>query len=236
MKKILFLVILTLTLQTYGQKVAPKIFVKDNIYDFKEVPQNKVLKHSFVIENKGSAPLEIKEVKPSCECTVLDPIKMKLEPGDTTVLTVKFDTKNKIGYQRQHAYILSNDPEAPVYRVSIVANVQLSKEAEEQLPTIRIPYTTLDLGEVKQGETVSSRIEIRNYGKKTLVIKKVKSGCDFIKLKLSNNEIIYGKPEFLNVSVNTKNISGKQSCTVIIKSNDPRTRVAILTLFVNVVE
>ena len=236
MNKILFLLILSLTIQTYGQKVSPKIFVKDNIYDFKEVSQNKVLKHDFVIKNEGTAPLEIKEVKSSCECTALEPIKMKLEPGDSTILTVKFDTKDKIGYQRQHAYILSNDPEAPVYRVSIVANIQLTKEAEEQLPTIKIPYTSFDLGDVKKGETVNHKIEIKNLGKKSLVIKKVKSGCDFVKLNLSNRKVNFGKPEFLNVSLDTKNVSGKQSCTIVIKSNDPRTRVAILTLFVNVVD
>ncbi len=236
MKKIVFLLIAFITIQAYGQKISPKIFVKDNIYDFKEVSQNVVLKHDFVVKNEGTAPLEIKEVKSSCECTALEPIKMKLEPGDSTILTVKFDTKNKIGYQRQHAYILSNDPEAPVYRVSLVANVQLTKEAEEQLPTIKIPYTSYDLGDVKKGKTVNHKIEIKNLGKETLTIKKVKSGCDFVKLKLTNNKIDFGKPEFLNISFDTGNVSGKQSCTIVIKSNDPRTRVAILTFFINVVE
>ncbi len=236
MKKLLLILFVLGNIAVWGQKVSPKIFVKDNLYDFKDVPQNKVLKHDFIIKNEGTSLLEIKEVKPSCECTVVEPVKKKLEPGDSTVLTVKFDTKGKIGYQREHAYILSNDPEAPVYRVSIVANVQLTEEAKEKLPSIKVEQTSFDLGEIKKGKKFSYKIELKNLGKETLVIKKVKSGCDFLKLKLSNKKIKFNKPEYLNISFDPKNLSGNQNCTVIIKSNDPRTRVLILTLFFDVVD
>ncbi len=236
MKKIVLILFVISNLAVFAQKVSPRIFVKDNIYDFKEVPQNTKLKHEFVIKNEGTGTLEIKEVKPSCECTVIEPVVKKLEPGDSTILIVNFDTKGKIGYQREHAYILSNDPEAPVYRVSVIANVQLTKEAEEQLPTIKVQNTSFDLGEVKKGTHVSKKIELKNLGKQPLIIKKVKSGCDFLKLRLSDKKIEFEKPEYLNVEFDTKNLSGRQSCTIIVKSNDPRTRVLILTLFTDVID
>jgi hypothetical protein len=44
---------------------APKIAVDSESFDFGKVKDNEVLEHSFKIFNKGSAPLEIKDVKPT---------------------------------------------------------------------------------------------------------------------------------------------------------------------------
>jgi hypothetical protein len=45
-------------------KAAPAIEIKDPTYDFQQIAQGKVVKHEFRVFNRGSAPLEIKSVKP----------------------------------------------------------------------------------------------------------------------------------------------------------------------------
>jgi hypothetical protein len=42
----------------------PVIEIEEPTYDFHQVPQGETVKHDFRVLNRGSAPLEIKSVKP----------------------------------------------------------------------------------------------------------------------------------------------------------------------------
>ena len=117
-----------------------------------------------------------------------------------------------------------------------MGNVVLTKAEKESLPSIAIPYTVYDFGDVKQGELLKHSIEIKNVGKDLLKIKKVKTGCDNLKLSLSKKKIKYKDTAKLNLRLNTKNLLGKQSCIVTVRSNDPRVRVTIITIMANVVK
>ncbi|MCP5062098.1 MAG: DUF1573 domain-containing protein [Ignavibacteriae bacterium] len=162
------------------------------------------------------------------------PLKNIIEPGDSTVISVVFKTANKIGYQRQHAYVFSNDPNKPEYRLTIDANVILDKKTKEQLPKIKMPFSVYDFGDVKEGEKLTLNFNVENLGKDLLKIKKVKSGCKCLSVTMNKKEVKYNNPVEINIVFNTKKLMGKQSHTIVIKSNDPRTRTAILTIFANV--
>jgi hypothetical protein len=45
-------------------EAVPIIEIENPTFDFQEIPQGEVVKHDFRIFNRGSAPLEIKSVKP----------------------------------------------------------------------------------------------------------------------------------------------------------------------------
>ena len=42
----------------------PKLVLKEQVFDFKEVKEGQVLEHAFQIFNHGDQPLEIKKVNP----------------------------------------------------------------------------------------------------------------------------------------------------------------------------
>ena len=46
------------------EKAVPVIHVEEPVYDFQQVSQGEVVKHDFLILNRGKAPLEIKSVNP----------------------------------------------------------------------------------------------------------------------------------------------------------------------------
>jgi hypothetical protein len=51
--------------QAAGEKEAvPVIEVREPTYDFHQVTQGEVVKHDFQVFNRGTAPLDIKSVKP----------------------------------------------------------------------------------------------------------------------------------------------------------------------------
>jgi hypothetical protein len=45
-------------------EAGPIIEIENSTYDFQQIPQGEVVKHDFRVFNRGSAPLEIKSVKP----------------------------------------------------------------------------------------------------------------------------------------------------------------------------
>jgi hypothetical protein len=45
-------------------EAVPIIEIENPAYDFQQIPQGEVVKHDFRVFNRGSAPLEIKSVKP----------------------------------------------------------------------------------------------------------------------------------------------------------------------------
>jgi len=49
----------------WAQEVkGPKMVLKEQVFDFKEVKEGETIEHTFLIFNKGGQPLEIKKVKP----------------------------------------------------------------------------------------------------------------------------------------------------------------------------
>jgi hypothetical protein len=42
---------------------APKLVLKEEVFDFQEVTEGKTLEHDFVIRNQGDQPLTIQDVK-----------------------------------------------------------------------------------------------------------------------------------------------------------------------------
>ena len=54
-----------LSLPAAGQeKQAPRMIIKDGIYDGGAVNEGEVIKHTFLIRNEGNATLRILDVKP----------------------------------------------------------------------------------------------------------------------------------------------------------------------------
>jgi hypothetical protein len=49
----------------YAQEAAgPKMVIEERSFDYKEISEGDILKHTFIIMNRGDQPLEIKRVKP----------------------------------------------------------------------------------------------------------------------------------------------------------------------------
>jgi len=49
--------------------------------------------HDFMCINTGAQPLKIINIRPTCNCTVPQWDKNAIAPGDTTYITVKYDSR-----------------------------------------------------------------------------------------------------------------------------------------------
>lgn len=64
---------------------------------FGYIDEGMILLDSFVVTNTGEQPYIIRDVKASCDCTVLRYPKVPLQPGQSATIRVEFDSAGKAG-------------------------------------------------------------------------------------------------------------------------------------------
>lgn len=77
-------------------------------YEFGEVKEGALVKHEFAFTNNGQAPLLITNARSTCGCTVPSYPEAPIQPGESGVISVVFDTENKRGRQRKPITITAN--------------------------------------------------------------------------------------------------------------------------------
>jgi uncharacterized cupredoxin-like copper-binding protein len=97
----------------FAQKVAvadsvAQIKFQESTHDFGTIKEGEKLEHIFKFENIGKKSLTIANVMTTCGCTATHWTKKVLAPGEKGEITVRFDTKGKIGQQTKIVTVISN--------------------------------------------------------------------------------------------------------------------------------
>lgn len=99
-----------------------EIKVDNLVFDAGDMTEGEVVKHKFIFENVGKAPLEIKEADASCGCTTPSIPFLAIEPGDKGYIGVDYSSVGKDGPQEATVKIKTNGK--PQYvTLTIRANV-----------------------------------------------------------------------------------------------------------------
>ena len=103
-------------------KSGAKITVDKEIYDYGSIKAGSNGVCEFVIKNEGTEPLILATVKGSCQCTVPSWPTEPSAPGETAVISVKYNTEN-VGPINKTVTITSNAGNEPVKVLRISGNV-----------------------------------------------------------------------------------------------------------------
>lgn len=148
-----------------GDGNGPRLVYKigQESHDFGRVMQGTVADHTFELVNDGTEDLIIKQVKPTCGCTVAQ-VKVENDageivdytfgdaiiPGRKVHLPAKLHTKNKSGHQTTRINVFSNDPRG---------TIQLGLEADID-PFFNIAPRFLNFGQISVGDVVEKKAVI----------------------------------------------------------------------------
>ncbi|OYT74378.1 MAG: hypothetical protein CFK49_08705 [Armatimonadetes bacterium JP3_11] len=133
----------------------PKIKIEPMEYDFGEITQGAVVKHTFIIKNEGDAPLEI-AARPSCGC-VTPYFDKVIEPGKEGKIEAELRSAGFRGAQVKTIQVTSNDPDYPSLTLRLTANIRTAIEVR---PSEQIPITLKTDGPtVQEVEIVSTTDE-----------------------------------------------------------------------------
>lgn len=110
-----------------GQKTpAPKLQVAAPVFSFGRIPAGTVLDHEYAFKNEGTGPLTITNAFPTCGCTTVGEFSVRLEPGQSGVIPIRFDSTGFDGLITKEVVISSNDPEQPELNLVVEGTVYTS--------------------------------------------------------------------------------------------------------------
>lgn len=69
----------------------PEIEFEKTTHDFGKIPQGQNASYKFKFTNTGDAPLQLKNVKPSCGCTTPHWPKKPIRPGESAKIKAVYD-------------------------------------------------------------------------------------------------------------------------------------------------
>lgn len=92
---------------------APVAFFPTTTYEFGTIKEGEKAEYDFVLENRGNSNLIIRKIKSSCGCTTTTPSKQIIPPGESTVITARFDSRGKKGNNYKTVTVVTNSPGQP---------------------------------------------------------------------------------------------------------------------------
>jgi len=95
----------------------------DSTKNFGKITEGQKLEVSFRFKNIGEKPLIIAKVQPSCGCTVADPPKEPIAPGQEGEIKAAFDSKGRVGTNHKTLYVSANTKERAVYDLTFEVEV-----------------------------------------------------------------------------------------------------------------
>lgn len=127
-------------------QAATNLYVASDTLDLGTVREGAVVNATFKVENRGEENLVITSVQASCGCTAvkLTDEEKTIAPGETRDIVAMFDTKGRLGMQRKYITLMTNDPGAPSYRLTLQAQVETLFRVT--------PSTTINMRSTQRGE------------------------------------------------------------------------------------
>ncbi|MCS7005645.1 MAG: DUF1573 domain-containing protein [Cytophagales bacterium] len=110
--------------KTSKKEKQPKVELDKKEHNFGNIKQFQDYKAYFTLKNAGEALLLIRKIQTSCGCTVANPQKTQLLPGESTLIEVTFSSGDRLGLQNKPITIITNDPKNPETTLMIYSFVE----------------------------------------------------------------------------------------------------------------
>lgn len=167
MRSILWLALLACW-AVVGVYAQPKAVYDKKQYEFGSVLWNEPALASFRVTNAGKGFLFIRDVKPSCGCTLVNWTKEAIKPGDNGEIKVAFDAA-MLGHFHKHLAVYTNCSKAPVY-LSLVGDVVREKPVVEgdfplKVGELYVSADNIEFDDVNRGDMPSKTLTVVNTGR-----------------------------------------------------------------------
>jgi len=109
----------------------PRIRISEASWDMGNVVQDSRVKKSLTVKNAGDLNLEI-SFRTSCECLSLKRYSISLKPGESTRISLIYDTAGITGNIAEYLFMDTNDPDRPHVSWLIEGKVEGGKPVSER--------------------------------------------------------------------------------------------------------
>lgn len=192
----------------------------ETLHAFGDIWDHEKVSHEFAFTNAGSETLTITDVRSTCGCTVPELTKKNYEPGESGIITVIFDPKNRGGNQHKTINVTTDSRKTPRVGLTITSNVA---------KVLDIQPTIANLGRVFKNEEKGMKVSILGSipGFKATPAKKQPEGSEIFTIEhVETGDVdVDGKMtprSTLRVSVKPGLPVGRHSADLLIQTTDSR--------------
>ena len=214
--------------------------VKSNHISFAKLVQTSVETKEMELINDTDKPVAVglRTVPKHLKVTVVPETIPAKGKGK---LMVTYDAKgaNTFGFASHRIYLSldgSKDYKSSV-GVSATISEDFSSLSPEQLanaPVAKFNVSSHDFGEMKQGDKKEYTFTLTNNGKSELIIRRVRSSCGCTAVAPATKVIAAGETAPVKVTFDSRGKRGRQSKTITVITNDPKTPSTTLRISSNV--
>lgn len=124
-------------------------------YNFDAMERGEGGERVFLFRNDGEGVLTLKLGKASCKCTGTKLTRDRLRPGETSEVTVEWDTSEKEpGPISLSAPVITNDPERPTVVLRVTGSIAT---------TFQVQPRVFSLGEVREGDPKEATVRLFGF-------------------------------------------------------------------------
>lgn len=226
--------------ELYPRKVG-ELRVRTNHISFSRMKENDVETKDIELVNDTDAPIEVGFRR------VPEHIDVKAEPQTIPanskgklIVTYNADKANTYGFASHRIYLSLNGSNDYRASVGVSATIEedfshLSADELANAPVASFSEKTHDFGEMKQGEKKEHTFMLKNDGKSELIIRNIRSSCGCTAVAPSKKVIAPGESAPVKVTFDSRGKRGRQSKSITVITNDPKTPTNQLRISCNVV-
>lgn len=228
------------TIEEDYPNVIGSLRAKTNHITFGSIKENQIKKDSTEIINNTDQPIQLSfKTPPPHLNAVIKPAK--LAPKQKGYIVVTFDASKikAFGFVMHRIYL--NIDGQDDYKNSIAVSTtleedfsKLSAEDLKNAPVVTYDSESFDFGDIKTNQKVEHTFNLKNTGKKELIIRDVKSSCGCTAVSPSKNIIPAGESVPLKVVFDSTGKSGRQNKTITVITNDPKNPTTVLRISSNI--
>lgn len=202
MKRLIFLLVALMPVWVCAQKA--KIDFATTSHNFGTINENAgKATFDFSFKNTGNVPLILTNVRAGCGCTTPEWSREPVAPGQTSSIKVSFDPRNRPGAFVKSITVNSNASNS-VVSLTIRGNVSRRPAGpydryKFNVGTLKLTSNTINLGAIKNTQTVERKIEVINSDNKPAKIQ------------------VIGEHPHLTASVTPTTLAKDQKATILIK-------------------
>ncbi|MBQ3634767.1 MAG: DUF1573 domain-containing protein [Bacteroidales bacterium] len=164
-----------------------------------------------------------------------------LKPNEKGLVVAKFDATKKQdwGFVSDYLYVIFDGKREYKNRITLSASIEedFSKMTEEQManaPVITFNEKSHNFGDIPQTNKVETDFVVTNEGNEQLIIRKVKASCGCTAVTPQKTVLEKGESTNIHVAFDPHGKNGRQSKTITVISNDPKSTNIILKISCNV--
>lgn len=229
--------------EIFNISIGGKLYFEKTHIPFSRLFPGKIYTDTLKFMNKSSEVVKVAANAGGLNFLTVRVEPQSIKPKQVGNIIVTYDPqkRNDWGFVMDRFMLSINDSLITNTPISVTGSIEedysaLSASELEKAPRVEFNTTSYDFGEKAEGEPVEYNFTIKNTGKSDLLIRKVKASCGCTTVQPSKNILKPGESTEIKALFRTNGYSGRQSKSITVITNDPKSSTTVLRLSGNVVK